>query len=166
MNRKTRRLLVQLARAIPGLYPLLAFMIARRVMVRGWSMYPELRPGDRVLCDRLAYWGGGPRRGEVVLAVHPARPGLRMVKRVGAVPGDAVPLEWAGQSAGTPRGRDGPPGRLYAPDSPALGRDEYWLLGDAPDASTDSRALGPVRRRHILARAWLLYWPLERWRTL
>jgi len=163
MSRSTHTLIRSLDR-IPGLYPLLAFLTARRVVVRGWSMHPTLSPGERVLFDRLAYQAGAPRRGDIVLAVHPARPGVRMIKRVAGVPGDSVPPGPGGPLTGTSRGRDDPPGRLYAPEPIVLQRDEYWLLGDADDVSTDSRQLGPFRRRDILARAWLVYWPPERLR--
>jgi len=155
VNRKTRRTLRRLLTAVPGLYTVIAFVCARRVTIRGWSMYPAVRPGEAALFDRLAYVRSRPRRGDIVLAKHPARPGLRLVKRVAGAPGDAVP-----------RGRDGPPGRLYAPDSPTLGRGEYWLLGDNADLSTDSRQLGVFRREDILARGWLVYWPPERFRAL
>ncbi len=149
-----RRLLRALSR-VPGAYALLAFFCGRRVMIRGWSMYPAVRPGEAVLFDRLAYVRSRPRRGDIVLAKHPDRPGLRLVKRVVAAPGDAAP-----------RGRDGPPGRPYAPDSPTLGRGQYWLLGDNAGLSTDSRQLGVFRREDILARGWLVYWPPERFRPL
>ncbi len=124
---------------------LLARLTLRRVVVRGWSMYPTLAPGERVLFARVAYRFGPPRRGDIVLASHPARPDLRLVKRLAALPGDAVSL---------------------GEDRRTLGQDEYLLLGDAPDASTDSRQLGPVRRRDLLARAWLVYWPLRRARLV
>jgi signal peptidase I len=100
-------------------------------------MYPTLRPGERVLFDRLAYRASAPRAGDIVLARHPARPGVRFIKRVAA-----------------------------SPDSVSLAPDEYWLLGDDPDRSTDSRQLGPFARRDILARAWLVYWPPDRYRHL
>ena len=87
MNRKTVRFLVRLAVAVLGLFPLLAFLTGKRVIVRGESMLPALRPGERVLFDRLAYRLGQPRVGEIVLARHPARPGLRMIKRVAAQEG-------------------------------------------------------------------------------
>jgi nickel-type superoxide dismutase maturation protease len=55
--------------------------------VRGPSMSPTVRHGDRLLVRRVS--GGGPvRAGEVVLARFPARPELLVVKRVArAVPG-------------------------------------------------------------------------------
>jgi len=131
MNGKTVRSLVRLAIAALGLFPLLAFLAGRRVIVRGESMLPALRPGERVLFDRLAYVIERPRRGDVVLARHPSRPGFQMVKRVA----------------------DGGP-------------DEYTLLGDNPHASTDSRTLGAFGRKDILARAWVVYWPPERFRVV
>ncbi len=134
MNRKTARSLVRLTVAALGLFPPLAFLAGRRVIVRGESMLPALRPGERVLFDRLAYLVGQPRVGEVVLARHPARPGVRLIKRVAEQEG--------------------------------LGPDEFWLIGDNAEGSTDSRTLGPFRREDILARAWVVYWPPERLRVL
>src|SRR2546421_10717067 len=51
MNRKTRRRLLRLARLVPGGYVIVAFLTARRVTVRGWSMATTLMPGERVLFD-------------------------------------------------------------------------------------------------------------------
>jgi len=47
-----------------------------------------------------------------------------------------------------------------------LSPDEFWLLGDNAEESTDSRTLGPFQREHILARAWVVYWPPERVRLM
>lgn len=166
MFRKVLDKLIRLLVRAPGGYPVLAFVTARRAVVRGWSMYPALAPGERVLFDRLAYRLGPPRRGDVVLASHPARPRLSLVKRVAALPGDAVAIDgdrcWVnGVPFGGEAGTAGAP-----PPSRTLGEDEYLLLGDAPDRSTDARQLGPVGRGAIRARAWLVYWPLQRMRLV
>ena len=86
--------------------------------------------GERVLFDRLAYVRGRPQRGDIVLAVHPSRPGIRMVKRVVARSGDTVAIEgnrcWVnGERLGHLPGE--PPGRRA--------RAERW-----PGASTSWRA--------------------------
>ncbi len=167
MNRKTLQPLLKPLSRLPIAYSLLAFLTARRVAVRGWSMSPVLRDGDRVLFDRLAYVRGKPQQGDIVLAVHPARPGIRIIKRLVALPGDAVAIEgnrcWVngqriGHLPGEPRG-DARPGRT-------LDNGEYFLAGDDLDFSTDSRELGPVHRGDILARAWIVYWPPDRVRRL
>ena len=120
---------------LPGIYQVVAFVRAKRFVVWGESMLPTILPGERVLVDTLAYrFDRRPEAGDVVLARHPERLSLTMLKRVGGVPGDDVA------------------GRI-------LGEDEYWLVGDAPELSTDSRQLGPVRSGDVVGRAWVVYWP-------
>ena len=137
--------LSRLVLRLPGVYQALAFLLARRVVVRGPSMYPTLAPEERVLFDRLAYRRGAPRRGDVVLASHPERPGTRIIKRVAGAPGEQVTVG----------------GRTWT-----LAEDEWLLLGDAPDFSTDGRDFGPVGRESIQARAWFVYWPPNRMRRV
>ncbi len=50
-----------------------------RVAVAERSMEPALRPGDWLLVRR----GGRIRPGQVVVAHHPMRPGMLLVKRAG-----------------------------------------------------------------------------------
>ncbi|MDE7200204.1 MAG: signal peptidase I, partial [Lachnospiraceae bacterium] len=54
------------------------------------------------------------------------------------------------------------PGRAYEPIE--LGEDEYFVLGDNRNDSTDSREpnVGNIRRENIIGRAWLRIWPLEK----
>jgi signal peptidase I len=101
--------------------------------VRGESMLPALLPGERVLVDTMAYRLGDPSARDVVLARHRERPGREMLKRVAGVPGDEI-------------------------DGRVLGEGEYWLVGDSPEFSTDSRELGAYRREDIAGRAWFVYW--------
>lgn len=163
MNRKTLRKVLRLISRLPFAYAAVAFLAARRVVVRGWSMAPALRHGDRVLFDRLAYVMDRPARGDVVLAIHPARPGMRMVKRLVALPGDTVAIEgnrcWVnGERIGHLPGEP----RDASKAARTLGKGEYFVAGDDLDFSTDSRELGPVRRRDLLARGWMVYWPPDR----
>jgi nickel-type superoxide dismutase maturation protease len=105
-----------------------------RAAVEGDSMVPTLRGGDFVVAVRTRR----PRRGAVVVVEHPDRPGLEIVKRVAAVPGDVV------------RGR-------------TLGPNEYWVLGDHPSRSTDSRTFGAVSSGHIKGVVAFRYWASARW---
>ena len=120
---------------LPGVYQAVAFVRAKRYVVWGESMLPAILPGERVLVDTLAYrFGRRPVTGDIVLVRHPKRSSLAMLKRVGGVPSDEV------------EGR-------------TLDEGEYWLLGDRPEFSTDSRELGPVGSGDIVGRAWAVYWP-------
>lgn len=154
MSRKTRRALLRAATRVPGVYTALSFLLARRATVLGSSMAPALLPGERLLFDRLAYLRDGPRAGDIVLVAHPLRPELRLVKRLAGVPGDVI----EGRAL-----RRGGGGSLFGKNGSRGG--EYWVLGDNESESTDSREFGPVRRRDLLGRAWVRYWPTDRWRV-
>ena len=91
------------------------------VQIIGPSMAPALRNGDCWVV-RL---GGSVSPGDVVLAVHPLRPHLQIVKRV-------VRREGAG----------------------------WWLEGDSPDSSDDSRAFGAVDT--VIGKLVFRYSPLIR----
>jgi nickel-type superoxide dismutase maturation protease len=41
----------------------------------------------------------------------------------------------------------------------------WWVVGDNPAASTDSRTFGPVDPAAVLGRVLLRYWPLRRSRS-
>jgi signal peptidase I len=109
-----------------------------RVEVRGDSMIPALWPGDRA----LAFRARRPARGHVVVVEHPTRRGLEIVKRITGVPGD------------------------LAPDGRILGADEFWVEGDNPARSTDSRQHGAVRAAHVKVRVRFVYRPSSRRRLV
>ncbi|WP_433254962.1 S26 family signal peptidase [Streptosporangium sp. CA-135522] len=107
------------------------------VTVRGPSMVPTYRNGDRVLVRRRS--GGRLRTDQVAVVDLPERMrpcpdgtspenilrNRRVIKRVAAAPGDPVPFPIEGN------GPVAPPGCLV-------------LLGDNPDGSGDSRQYGYV----------------------
>ena len=101
-------------------------------------MRPALEPGEWALATPASRF----RRGDVVVVEHPERESFEMVKRVIGVPGDR------------------------APNGDVLGEGEFWVQGDSPNASTDSRSFGSVRQEHLKARVRLVYWPLERRRLV
>jgi hypothetical protein len=125
----------------------LATKLVMRAEVRGPSMMPALRDGDRVLVNAFAYRIRAPRTGEVVLASIPGVPGGWAIKRIGE------------QESGDAGAGDAADGRQFSTTRSA---GPYFLVGDNPDWSTDSRHLGPVPRRDILGRVWYRYWPPAR----
>jgi signal peptidase I len=108
----------------------------RRVEVMGSSMDPGLLPGDHLLLLRF----GPIHRGDVVALRHPRERDTVVVKRVAALPGEAVTCDGTMLRAG--------PG--------------YVVLGDNLGASHDSRRFGAVPRGLLLGRCVYRYWPEAR----
>ena len=135
-------------------------------VVDGRSMRPTLESGSLVLVLRCAYgirrpWGSGyilrygaPRRGDIVAAASP-RDGFAVVKRVAA----AGPLKLsvaAGHLVGP--GLDAPLSEDQAArlsDGVVLLPDAFYLLGDNPPESIDSRDYGAVPIEAVSGRVLL-----------
>lgn len=65
-------------------YDLLLWLLRARSRFRitGHSMRPLLQPGEEVLINPQAYRQQPPELGDLVVAQHPFKPNLRIVKRV------------------------------------------------------------------------------------
>ena len=110
---------------------------------------------DRILVDTVAYKVvGGLQRGDIIVFKPPEAPRIgcpssrTYVKRVIAVPGDAVPKRVARNSRSTV-----PP-------------NHYVVLGDGIASACDSRELGSIPHSAIVGKVVLIYWPLSRLRWL
>lgn len=57
----------------------------RRFRISGNSMLPLLKPGEEILIDLQAYRDTLPRVGDIVIARHPQKPELKIVKRIALV---------------------------------------------------------------------------------
>lgn len=154
MHPTTRR-----AGALLGLWALALAANRSLRRVRGGSMAPTLQPGDLVVTLRLRT----PRRGEVVLVRDPRDPGHVQVKRVIGLPGEVVEVRGGTLLLDGRRHREahqhgrGPDGQLRVPPG------HVAVLGDARDASTDSRAYGPVPLELVDRRVPLAVSPRPRW---
>jgi len=118
------------------------FLPLKFMRVHGESMRPTLNPGELIAVAAHAYDRRQPRRGEVVAARPAACGGRLMVKRLGGVPQDEVMVE----------------GRCWQ-----LQEEQFFLLGDRSDESTDSRTFGPVTRQELIGPVACCVWP---WRRL
>ncbi len=117
------------------------------VRIRGNSMAPTLRPGSWISVSRRAYRRGAPQRFDIVKLRDPSRSGRWVIKRVVGLPGENVRIENGrltvnGQEVAEPY--VGSPGPLRTQEW-WLRQDEYLVLGDNRDESSDSRRYGPIR---------------------
>ena len=144
-----------------------AFRISR---VEGSSMYPSLVNGDQmILTGSLLY--REPQRGDVVAARIPGFSRDPIVKRVIAVEGDTVDIDFEAGTVSV-NGRILEEPYINAPTHRSFGdqgtefpltveKDHVFLLGDNRNDSYDSRyaSIGQVDVRCILGRASALLWP-------
>ena len=130
---------------------------------------------DRILCNKTKF----PDRWDAVVFRYPEKPELIYVKRLVGLPGERIVIRdgavWVNGERQTPPARLGPiryRGALTRPDEEDVGSeevvldpDEFYVLGDNANKSSDSRIWGPVKRDLIDGVADLIYWPPARWRA-
>lgn len=156
-----------------GLSAVLAFgirtFVAEARYIPSGSMLPTLQINDRLIVDKLGYHFKTPERGDIVVFsptdtlekqnFHDA-----FIKRVIGLPGDRVEVK---------NGRvfinDKPLDEDYIAERPqyqygpvTVPQDQYLVLGDNRNNSYDSHYWGFVPRDHIIGRAVVRFWPMNR----
>lgn len=141
---------------------LLRCFVCMLVRVKGRSMQDTLHDGDFMLALRYGLFGR-IRRFDVVICRYPGRKG-HFVKRVVGLPGERISMEEGALYVdGAEVTEDFPLRRsLRGFDERTLGPDEYFVMGDNRPCSSDSRRVGPIHRRAILARVCCVFLPLRR----
>lgn len=143
--------------------------------VKGRSMDPNFIDGEYLLTDKLSYKFSQPKRGDVVVFEAPINRREDYIKRIVALPGENVavnsgkilingrPLE----EDYLPKTFQTSPGVYLAEGKTiTLGPEEYVVLGDNRDNSSDSRSWGPIKKKDFVGRVWLIYWPPKLWGTV
>lgn len=146
--------------------------IAQPFFVRGDSMVPNFHDGEYLVIDEISYNLGirSPRRGDVVVFRYPKDPSQYYIKRLIGLPGERVTVS---ENKITVYNKDYPKGvqlneSQYLPETDyttgnsdvTLGKEQYFVLGDNREHSSDSRYWGAVSRNLIVGRAWLRLFPV------
>ena len=155
--------------ALASLLAALARRRLRRVEVAGDSMLPALAPGDFLLLRR-----GAPTleraAGAIVAFEAPRAPGAPprpevLLKRVVGLPGEMLrvgaEVEINGRVLEEPYRRGVAPEQTYR-GVHSVPPESLFLLGDAREQSTDSRAFGAIALDRVLGEAIWRYWPPRR----
>lgn len=136
--------------------------------VRGHSMDPNFFDGEYLLSDKLSYRFGEPTRGDVVVFNAPPNRREDYIKRIIGLPGETISINSGtllinGKTLKEPylprSAQTGGGAFLVEGTSYRINSDEYIVLGDNRDHSSDSRSWGPIKRKDIVGRAWFVYWP-------
>jgi signal peptidase I len=159
-----------------GLYLVITFAI-QTVHVIGLSMYPSLDDNDYLIANKLDFRLHPPSRGDIIIMRDPYDSSKDFIKRVIALPDEEMLIKDGhvyinGHLLNEPYLRTDEPwnnnANWPAPGTPEAGQphkllsNQYFVMGDNRNASSDSRVFGPVARDRIEARAWLRIWPLAK----
>jgi len=145
------------------------YFLIQPFFVKGASMEPTYLDGDYLIVDEISYRFEAPQRGEVIIFRYPLDPSQFFIKRIIGLPGEHVsvaddkvfindkPLDETKYLGGVNTA-----GNIEV----TLKDNEYFVLGDNRNASSDSRKWGEVDKKFIIGRAWLRAWPFNRLGTL
>jgi signal peptidase I len=142
-------------------------MAIPRSLVDGHSMQPTFQDSDRLIVSRIHYFIAPPERGDVIVlnSVNPIDPQDMLIKRVIGLPYDHIEIQ-DGQVYINGLPIDEPyinePCTTRCSDAEwQLGKDEYFVMGDNRNHSSDSRVFGVVPINHIVGRVVFRYWPID-----
>ncbi len=135
-----------------------------RFRIDGSSMEPNLHDDQYIIINKLIYQLKEPQRGDVVVFQYPHDPSRDFIKRVIGVPGDNVVIQ-NGIIAINGRPVEEPYIAQQGNYSGnwTLGPNEFFVLGDNRNNSSDSHNWGLLPRDNLIGRAWVIYWPVEDW---
>lgn len=163
-------LLIALAIVIP-----VRMLLFQPFVVKGDSMEPNYHSGDYLIIDELSYRLRDPERGEVIVFKYPLNTSYRYIKRIIALPGETIDLKngevYVSRAGGEPTkvSED-----LYISDATrekwktrldygpvTLKADEFFVMGDNRNYSSDSRTWGVLPMKDITGRVVLRVSPFE-----
>lgn len=142
--------------------------VGQRTMVSGQSMYPTLKDRDQLLVDKISYVFTEPERFDVVVFRYLYQENTYFIKRIIGLPGETVQILGDtiyidGEVLEEDYGYEPIQDAKRASEPILLGEDEYFVMGDNRNDSTDSRdaAVANVSGDQIIGRAFVRIWPLN-----
>ena len=142
--------------------------VGEQTTVQGNSMYPLLSDRDQIIIDKVSYHFSDPKRFDIVVFPFQYQEGTYYIKRVIGLPGETVRIMDQniyinGTLLDDPYGYEPIVSAGLASETITLGQDEYFVLGDNRNNSSDSRepSVGNIMREQIIGRGWFRIWPLS-----
>lgn len=142
--------------------------IAQPFVVSGESMFSTFNDGEYLIVDEISYLLGDPHRGDVVIFRYPNDTKRFFIKRIIGMPNEEVKIN---SGKVTVFNKEHPSG--FTLDEPYIaeefnttgsfktGNDEYFVLGDNRNRSSDSRVWGNLPKKLMMGRAYLRLLPLK-----
>ena len=144
--------------------------VGQRTQVSGSSMEATLSDGDNLIVDKISYRFHDPERYDIIVFPYKYEKNTFYIKRIIGLPGETVQIDEQGNIYVDGEVLDESYGREVildpgeAEEPITLEDDEYFVLGDNRNASSDSRepSVGVIHKDDIVGRAWIRIWPLSR----
>lgn len=145
--------------------------VAQPFIVSGASMDPTFENGQYLIVDQASYKFKEPKRGDVIIFRYPLDTKKFFIKRIIGLPSETVEIK-GGQILIKDRGNN----KLIISGEPYIGKweirnnqgpimlknDEYFVMGDNRDHSSDSRYWGTLKRNLIVGRPLVRLFPLTK----
>ena len=148
--------------------------VGQRTQVSGSSMETTLSDEDNLIVDKISYRFSDPKRFDIIVFPFEYEEDTYYIKRIIGMPGERVQIDGEGniyidgEVLEESYGREimESPGRAW--EEITLAEDEYFVLGDNRNHSSDSRdpSVGNIKRKDIIGRAFLRIWPFEKFGIL
>ena len=134
-------------------------------VVEGSSMVPTFHDRDYLIVNKYDYRFNQPQRGDVIVFKSPTIPNTNFIKRIIGKPGELVKVENGkvfvnGTQLSEPYiNQETPDTTQSVTIERFLKADEYWVMGDNRNHSSDSREWGPLQKSAIIGKAWITVFP-------
>ena len=148
---------------------LVIHFVGQRTQVQGESMEPMLQDGDNLIVDKITYHFKAPQRFDIIVFPFQYKEDTYYIKRIIGLPGETVQIREGNVyidgvllAENELFDKIADPG--IAQSELLLGSDEFFVLGDNRNASSDSRdpSVGMIQREDIVGRAWLRIYPFDK----
>ena len=153
---------------------LIVTYVGQRTQVSGSSMESTLSDEDHLIVDKISYRFKDPERYDIIVFPFQYDQDTYYIKRIIGMPGETIQIDdngniyIDGEILRENYGREviKNPGRASEPI--ILGDDEYFVMGDNRNNSSDSRdpSVGNIHRKDIIGRAFMRIWPLSKFGIL
>lgn len=153
-----------------GICFLIITFVGQRSKVSGSSMEPTLSDGDNLIVDKISYRIHDPQRFDIIIFPYQYQENTYYIKRIIGLPGETVYINDAGEIYINGKlleedyGLDTIQNPGLASEPITLGEDEYFVMGDNRNNSTDSRfaSVGEIKRQNIIGKAWVRIYPFNK----
>lgn len=142
--------------------------VGQRTEVSGSSMETTLSDKDQLIVDKMTYRFRDPKRYDIVVFPYQYQDNTYYIKRIIGLPGETVQILSGmvyidGMRLDEHYGNEMMENPGIAEEPLTLDENEYFVLGDNRNNSSDSRAsdVGLIHRKDLIGRVWIRVWPLS-----